>query len=935
MGYIRGPLFGLALILTSGFLALGVLSCAGEPEQDELWNGFIEPPSQSRPFVRWWWNGNRVTLPEALRELDLLAEAGVGGVEINPIAMPPVGDPDPETIAPALEWLSPEWNRLVKAVAAGARERGLISDIIVGSGWPFGGRFLQPGELLQIVTVYHETVRGPSHYSRPLSEVTRGYFRTWDPERRHEVTEGSAPRLLFLRLVPADATDVVPGEDLMESAVRGDQVEFEVPAGSYELYAGSWREGFRHVELGAPGADGPVVDHFSATAVRRYLDRMSEGLASELGRPMGDYFRAVFCDSLELGEVNWATDFREQFESRRGYDPWPFLHYMVENGPVPGEGLRADKIRRLRYDFDLTLAELFGERFTKTLLEWAHQQGVQVRIQSYGRETHSIDSTLPVDLPEGESWIWDAQKTPHPTLSNRFTASAAHLAGRRIVSAETFTNTTTVFRTLPYQLKQLGDLTLLTGVTHFVLHGFNYSPPEAGFPGWVRFGTYFSEHNPWWPFLRLWSDYAARVSWVLQNSVPQSTIAILSPDDDVWSEFGRPYYPFPEREAPLYAWRLWEAFHRAGYNTDYVSDRILLESATEEGTLTYGDRRYEGLVVPGLRRMPPAVARKLEEFARSGGRLLFVERFPSQGPSFLDLGGGDDEVLRVMASLQEAWAETVHLLPAPEEAGDPAWGRRAGETAGLEPDVRWRRPSPNVSQIHHRSGDREIFFIVNSSLDKAADMRAEFPGLGEHTAWRWDPETGERAVYTPEEGAGHYAIHLEPQESLLLVFEPGTPAALDPVWSRQPEGAAEFVLHPTWQVNFRHAVTGDEWRAELAELVDLASGDDPRGVSFAGTVEYTADFEVDSTDWRWLDLGEVYGVSRVWLNDRELGIRWWGRHRYELDGALQLGGNRLRVQVVTHLGNYVRSAKDNPVAQRWASWYPVEPIGLIGPVRLK
>ncbi len=908
-------------------------ACAAAEPDDELYRGFHSPPASARPFVRWWWNGNRVTAGEAVRELDVLREAGIGGVEINAIAMPRVAGENLDAIAPALEWLSPEWNRVVKAAAVGARERGMIADLIIGSGWPFGGRFLQPGELLQLVTVQKERLRGPGRYSRSLAELTRGTFRTWDPVHREEVDPSLPARLMFLRLVSAAASVPEPGQDLLPGAVRGNRVEFDIPGGEYELYAGSWREGFRQVELGAPGADGPVVDHFNHDAVRRYLDRVSGRLVPELGGPLGDHFRAVFCDSLELGEANWTGDFADQFRIRRGYDPMPWLHYMVDPEPPPENHPAGGTIRRLRYDFNRTIADLFEERFLGTLVEWAHANGVKARVQAYGREAHSLDASLRVDLPEGETWIWGSERIPYPTASNRFVASAAHLAGRRVVSAESMTNTTTTFRTLPWELKQTGDLNFISGITHFVLHGFNFSPPEAGFPGWVQFGTYFSEHSTWWPYMRQWSDYAARLCWVLQNSDAQARVGILTPDVDVWSDWGRPYYPFPEREAPLYAWRLWESLHRAGWNVDYLSDRILDGARVKGGGLQYGDRRYEAILVPGLKRMEPATARRLVEFARSGGRIVFVERMPSQGPSYTDLGEGDGVVQAAMAVLREELRDHVLQVEAPPEASALQWAVRLMAAAGIEPDVRLDPPSEAVSQIHHRAGDRDIFLMVHSGLEGAVELTAEFPGLGKRTAWRWDPETGERSVWRAQ-GEGRYRLRFEPLESLLLVFEPSSPPEDAPLWEPPPESEG-VVLDPTWVLRFRHGVTGEEWEQVSPVLFDLGASPEVRLQTFAGAVDYSAEVEVDRTDWSWLDLGVVHGVSEARLNGHPLGVRWYGRHRYLVKRWLKPGLNRLEIRVATHLGNYARSLKDNPAAQRWAHWFPVEPMGLLGPVRLR
>ena len=59
----------------------------------DLYRRFTDPASTDRPFVRWWWNGDRVKADELVRELRLLHAAGVGGVEINPVKFPEEADP--------------------------------------------------------------------------------------------------------------------------------------------------------------------------------------------------------------------------------------------------------------------------------------------------------------------------------------------------------------------------------------------------------------------------------------------------------------------------------------------------------------------------------------------------------------------------------------------------------------------------------------------------------------------------------------------------------------------------------------------------------------------------------------------------------------------------------------------------------------------------
>ena len=126
-------------------LLLVVMLCACSPQApaglslkdvDAL---FADPPADCRPFVRWWWNGDRVEEGELVRELHLLKEAGIGGVEINPIAFPYGGD---TTGTRELLLASEEWTELFRKTCEEAAGLGMQCDLLLGSGWPFGAERL-------------------------------------------------------------------------------------------------------------------------------------------------------------------------------------------------------------------------------------------------------------------------------------------------------------------------------------------------------------------------------------------------------------------------------------------------------------------------------------------------------------------------------------------------------------------------------------------------------------------------------------------------------------------------------------------------------------------------------------------------------------------------------------------------------------------------
>ncbi|MBN1999427.1 hypothetical protein JW935_17850 [candidate division KSB1 bacterium] len=915
-------------------IVLVVYGC-GENQNfsDLLYKGFQDPPATARPFVRWWWNDNRVTIEETLRELDIMKEAGIGGFEMNPIsAVNPSKASQDATIK--LAWLSSEWNKVVKATADGARERGLIPDLLVGSGWPAGGRFLEPGEQIQIITVNKQELVGPAVFTGTVKDLTRAAVAMGGSRRREQLPENVNAKLIFLRLVHHPMQSFETGIDLMDRASSDGTVQFDIPDGKYLLYAGAWREGYRQVVGGCLGAEGPVVDHLNKKAVQKYLDRMSDALNPFFGGALGNSLRAMFFDSFELGHTNWTNDFAEQFKKRRGYDLVPYLHYMVDLDSIVAEPVVADSLKRLRYDFNITIIELFMERFMTTYTEWCHEHRVKSRSQAYGREAHPLDTSFLVDLPEGETWIWGAEKQPHPCTINRFVASAAHLSGKSVVSAESMTNPVTPFRILPSDIKSTDDLNFISGTTHTVLHGFNYSPPGVEFPGWVRFGCFFSEHNTWWPYFKRWADYNARISWIMQNSLAQARVAILTPEVDIWSTVGRPYHPFAEREVttPWYIYELWKVFHQNGFNVEYISDSVLAGATFEEGTVIFGPRAYEVIILEDLQSILPKTAQQLEKFAESGGKIIYIGQTPHRSPSFKNASTNDELVKKSIDASLKINPKNVGIVTSPESDNILEWVKITMELFDVRPDVEISHPNAHLSQIYHKTAEHDIFFFTWSDTSQSIDFTARFK-IEKKIPYVWNPETAERFRYPVKGHGSDLAIHLEPQESILLIFEP---TEIDcPVFKKSIiDRHNSEILSTEWQVTFQHAVRDTSFTKQMNELVDIGQSDEEELNRFAGIVCYHSKFKTNDTSHTMLDLGKVFGISEVRLNDQPLGICWYGVHSYDVSNVLKQGENLLEVKVTTHLGNLLRGAPRNTSAGRYSWWYPAEKMGILGPVRL-
>jgi hypothetical protein len=901
----------------------------------EHFQQFQNPPDSARLFVRWWWNGNRLDTREIIRELDVMKAAGITGVEINPIAFPDHADP---VGSKALTLFEDEWLDMLQVALEAAKKRGMVCDMIVGSGWPFGGEFLEKEEQTQVMALETIDLEGGKSYSISVKEI----LDSIEPDV-YVKYEKKYKDLYMLRLAPKVMNEFVEGEDVTNKLKDG-KFFLEVPEGEYVLYCVAKLTGYVGVTHGAPGAKGPVLNHYNKAAVSRYLNRTSDYVNKKIGN-MGDHFRSVFCDSLELEGANWCKDMLEEFELRRGYSLLPYYPFLLkkiehfgypveeEYGTVFSDDVK-DFLARINLDYYHTRLELFRERFIDTFNDWCHRNNVLSRIQAYGRGYHPLESTMLVDIPECETWLSPDVGRKYPNtgtqgrasrVCNKFVASGAALAGKSLVSCEEITNTQMAFMATLENIKVGGDQSNTSGVNHSILHGFNYSPLEAPFPGWIRYGTFFNERNTWWPYFKHWSDYKARVSYLLQNAVPQANIALFQPLTDLWLKHGAQFIPHPRKFYPEYQYNLWEAIHQNGGGCDYVSENIINGATCRNGKLVYGQRSYDTLLMPEVETLDFKTIKSLTAFANAGGRIVFIGKHPFKSPLHKEMKTNDAKVKSMIDDLIESSIDKVVDYPAPKD-DIIAWYGKMQQDLNLKLYVKFDQAHKFLNQSTYKLGKNSLFFLSNFSLSEEIRVNAEFMVKGKQTPWLWDTETGDRYVL-PSEG-NKLKLTIPRATSMMIVFDDDADGEkYNPVQlkskGREITGA--------WQLELNH-IDGKKTKMEISSLQDLTLNPNTKG--FAGTAIYTKSITLDIDQYDCVDLGDVQGVAELTVNGENLGTKWYGDYVFDVKGILKKGTNHFSVKVTTITGNYLKTQKDNAVAQRWTAHQNFYPMGMMGKVRI-
>jgi hypothetical protein len=929
-------------------LGAGVLNPVQMRRDSDLYKIFRDPATAYRPFVRWWWNGDKIEKDELIRELRLLKEAGIGGVEINPIEFPSTGD---DLGKKSLTWLSDEWLDMLQVTFAEAKKLDMTCDLIVGSGWPFGAETLPRDERAQVAIIYAETLEGPTVFETSQFNI----FDTVDPG----VSVPSPSRtleILSLKLVPDPMSGLEQVIDLSEK--RNDEIiRVNIPEGKHVFYALVKVDSFASVINGAPGAAGPILDHMDKKAVRKYLDHMSDTIEKRTG-PLSNHLRAFFTDSMELEGCNWSKDIIEEFEKRRGYDMMPYLPFTMFKvgrlGGVIDDKYGAEKtpefneiIKRVRFDFELTKAELLYERFTQTYLQWCNDQNVKSRAQAYGRGFFPLETSLGYDIPEGESWTtnWlkhrpgeemsddDYRRGRGYTMINKYVSSAAHLTGKRVVSCEEMTNTYNVFNITLEQLKIGSDMSIMSGITHSIWHGFNYSPPDAPFPGWVQYGSYYSEKNNWWPYFKYLNEYKARLSALLQNVDMYTDMAILPPNYDMWGEMGVQTDPFPEKLNVPYTSIIWESINKTGGAADYVTEIIINDAEIKKGKLCYGEKEYETLFLPEVTGTFPSTLKKLLEFVSTGGRIFCIEKYPEKSLGLSNWKQNDREVREWVEKLK-SYPDRFILIKKPEDNRFLEWYAELIPKYDLPKYLSIEKPNRFFMQTRFQDDKKnEIFFFQNvhkhNSYKTAVSFSKEI--TKGHYPWIWNPETGES--FRIELAGDSFEIDLGPAETRILVFNK---EKRGPKWKPVPvTGENAETLNKHWDVELHHS--REKWvkTFRMNELTDLKVTD---YVNFTGTVIYKKSLDVNIRNSTYLNLGKVWGVSELFVNGQSFGVKWYGNRIYNLNDILKEGVNEIEVHVTTSMGNYMKTLTDNETAQKFtvkgSKDQPIQSMGLIGPVTL-
>ena len=915
-------------------LALMPLFCghaAGDP--------FAWPPltAQTKPWAFNWWMGSAVDKANLTHELERYAAAGLGGIHIIPI-YGAKGFEDKY-----IDYLSPRWMEMMGWAVSEAHRLGMGVDMTTGSGWCFGGPQVTDADANATVVV--------KTYELGVGERLAEKFNRESLQALVAFGPGGKPIELTDSITPNGEVFFSPPGNVTGASNAA-------PPKTWTVYAISQKPSGQKVKRPGPGGEGWMLNLLYPPAMDDFLKPYTAAFASYAGPNP----RAQYHDSYEY-KSDWSPTFLADFEKRRGYRlqaELPALFSKEDN----------DRANRVKCDYRQTVSEIMAEESLPKWAKWSHDRGFLTRNQAHGSPGNWLDLYAVADIPETEMFHSDRNK-----LISKFASSAAHVAGKPLVSSETGTWLEEHFTEKLSDVKYLFDDLFLSGVNHMFYHGVCYSPDEAGWPGWHFYASLeMNPRNPIWRDAPALNAYAARCQSILQSGAPDNDILLYYNAADFWMHPGDKLLPqltvhardwFEGQPIGKVAKELWEK----GYAFDYVSDAQLKAAMVADGKIQMAGGQYQVVVVPECKFIPLETFRQLLALAEKGATVVFEREMPKDVS-----GGGNWEEERV--ELKALKSKLAPIYNGNHNPGYEGYRSGAGFFYSAGAAVAGTKSLEYLNAAAREPLVADGLSFVRRSFDGGWNYFIANRGAADFDGWIsfdrpaqavvvMDPMTGKtgRATARPTQRSVTLAkrpftspieIHLQLKagESVILraIANQMGEGPSWTCWQSQTPAAKPAALPGPWKVTF--IAGGPTLPAEFqtAALASWTTFPDTNGQAFAGTAKYATMFDAPDAAGRSfeLHLGDVRQSARVRVNGQDCGTLLMPPFRVIVDN-LKPTGNTLEVEVTSVAANRIRDLDRRGVPWKTfrdinivnlnykpfdASGWPLTDCGLLGPVTL-
>ena len=708
--------------------------------------------------------------------------------------------------------------------------------------------------------------------------------------------------------------------DLSDKLDKNGVLNWDAPEGNWTIMRmGMTPTGTKNTPA-APQGVGYEIDKMKSGLAQYHFDNFVGEFLKRIPEESKSAFKYVVADSYEQGSQNWTDGYEVKFKEKYGYDPVPFL--PVLSGRIVGS---VELSERFLWDLRRSIADDVAYEYVGGLKKASNKHNLQTWLENYGHWGFPSEFMMyggQSDLIAGEFWN-------EGTLGNiecKASSSTAHTYGKPITSAEAFTSSRRAYLRHPAMLKKRGDWALTEGINHFVLHLYIQQPDDTRKPGMnAWFGTEFNRHNTWFSQADSYFDYLRRCQHLLQQGKYVADVCYFIGEDAPIMTGGR----VPETPK--------------GYSYDYINAEVILDRlSVKDGRFVLPDgMSYKVMVLPPFKTMRPELLTKLEQLVAQGGIILGQK--PEKSPSLTNYPTSDN-IVKDLAN--KMWNATYvdGKMKATYGKGKIWDGYELSELfdeINLAKDIEVDADAP-ILWTHRKSSEMDIYFLSNQSDDKL-NIAPVFRTGKNLRPQLWNAVSGEirdLPEYEMTPTGIKVPLQFEGAQSWFVVFskEAKTTKA-----SNFPKYNPLVVLDKNFKVYFHNKEIGPKETIEFSKLQDWSTSDNEQIKFYSGTATYTKSFTIDQlpkNQEMYINLGKVSVMAKVKLNDKYLGGVWMSHYRLNISEAIQIGENKLEIEVVNLWRNQLIRDKSRKEDEKY-TWLvtdditpksPLQKSGLLGPV---
>ncbi len=906
----------LAFLFMTSFLGV---QCTSKMSSDgKLEAGFRDPSIENRPLAFWDWLNGYVDTSKMVFELEEMKRQGMRGAFIWDVGA--LADPG-KMIPAGPAFMGEQSLKTISLALKTAGRLGLEMGMIASSSWNAGGDWIGEADASKQLLSTIQVVSGPSKQRIKIGK----------PES--EAGKTNACSLISTIAIPHSTSkniDCAPAKSIsLDEFMTADQfIDWKVPAGKWDVISFFMVNTGQPLECPSPNSVGPMIDHLSKRATQIHFDTILSRLAS-ISTPESR-LKFLEVDSYEVWPAkDWTPGFIQEFTTRYGYDPKPFLPLL--------QGYKsADSIVGERFlgDYNRMVGDMIVENHFRQATDMVNASGIKLFAEAghggYPR-VEPLKGLGNSDVPMGE--FWNRQRF----WVTREAASAAHIYGKQVVAAESLTGWNH-WQHGPTDYKQLIDIAFCQGLNQIVFHTFAHNPEIAGKPGFAyHAGEHLNVNTTWWDMARPFMDYLSRCSYLLRqgnfvgdaciyygdqapNLIPTKRIdPNIKPiyNDDQCLHCGQP--------KPVNVGAL------PGYDFDYMNaDIITTTLKVADGKLVLPSGiSYRVMLLPDQTDISLAVLKSLEKLVADGATVIGPK--PERTTSLENYPNCDNEV-KTIADKLWGGADGKNIFSNNYGKGKVYWGKTVKEVleemkVGPDLDIKGIDNSGYIIDfIHRRTETEDIYFVSNSSPEEQR-VTCTFRVDSNRVPELWDAGSGliQRTVkFTKVFGGISMEMVMDPLASRFVVFrdqssgknDKGLSADLQFGLSGNSGGSTPIDLTNNWIVNFDPAMGGPA-TFQMENLMDWSTADSAGVKYFSGTGTYSRQFTVEKGNLSrgthaYVSFTNIQETARVFINGKDCGIIWTPPYRADITKHLKTGTNEIRVEVTNTWNNRLVGDQRNP-----------------------